>query len=180
MKKLISAICFTSIAGCVSTQNSAFIGATPGCKSGQTVVNQKTVNTRFCIKKIMFQPSQYLVTVNEQPVFEGTDYTRVSFEKSTHDGIVNGACDGVIEILDKDTLKPIKTERLPSELVSGCNIRTDSTGNSLPFKKDVKCDKIYYKSLSPMLGLVVSLQEIARQCSVTLDNYQIFEGEFNF
>lgn len=179
MKRVIATICFVSITGCASTQNSAFIGATPGCKSGQAVINQKTINTSFCIKKIMFKPSQYLVTVNEQPVFKGTDYTRVSFEKGTQGGIVNGACDGVIEIQDTNTQKSIETKSLPAELVSGCNIQTDSTGNSLAFKKDAKCDQVFYKSLAPMLGKVYPV-EIARQCSVALDNHQIFEGEFRF
>jgi hypothetical protein len=177
MRKAISIICFVSISGCANTQNSAFIGATPGCKFDQIVIDKKKVNTSFCIKKIMLKPSQYLVTVNEHPVFEGTDYTRVSFEKKIPDGMVNGACNGVIEIQDTTTQKSIKTTALPTELVSGCNIQTDAMGNSLPFQKDPKCDQVFYKSLAPMLGKVYPV-EIARQCSVTLDNHQIFENKF--
>ncbi len=179
MKKLIAIICFVSISGCMSTQKSEFTGAIPGCKSGQATINNKAVNTSFCIKKIMFKPSQYLVTVNEQPVFIGTDYTRVAFEKKTQDGVVNGSCDSVVEIKDTSTQNLIKVNSLPAELVSGCNIQTDTAGNSLPFKKDTNCDQVFYKYLAPMLGKVYPV-ETARKCSVVLDNHQVFEGEFKF
>jgi len=180
MKTTVAIICVlsASVWGCVSTQRSAFVHATPGCKSGRVVINQKEINTSFCIKQLMFKPSQYLVTVNGQPVFEGTDFTKVAFEKKTQDGLVRGSCDEIIQILDNNTLKPVKTNQLPAELVSGCNIKTDPTGISLPFKKDVKCDEVFYDSLAPLLGTKVAPVQTANQCSVTLDNHQVFEEEF--
>ncbi|KPA92150.1 hypothetical protein PF70_06618 [Pseudomonas asplenii] len=90
MKKMLFGVCLLSLAGCVSSPDTTFTQATPGCKSSTTEVNGKPVTTQFCIKSIAFKPSQYRVAVNDQVLFTGTDYQRVAFTKTIKEGPAKG------------------------------------------------------------------------------------------
>jgi hypothetical protein len=127
----------------------------------------------------MFKPSQYLVQVNGKVVFEGTDYTRVAFEKQILEGKVTGGCDANVEIQDMRAGRPVAFATLPEELTSGCHILAGSNGGALPFKKDVVCDTVFYKHLGPIIGEAFPV-ELSRQCVVRLNSEVIFDGTFRF
>lgn len=178
MKGTLLAVCLLSLAGCASSPDASFSHATPGCKAATATVDGKPVATQFCIKAITFKPSQYLVTVNDQTLFSGTDYQRVAFEKSIREGQAKGGCNELIELRDSD-LKPIARNELPAELVAGCRISADANGRAQAFSKDAACDQAFYKSLAPLLGKVIPT-EVARQCTVTLGEQTVFDQRFDF
>jgi plastocyanin len=178
MKRMLFGVCLLSLAGCVSSPDTTFTQATPGCKAATAEVNGKPVATQFCIKTIAFQPSQYRVTVNDQVLFTGTDYQRVAFTKTIKEGSAKGACNELIELQGAGS-KTVPLNELPTELVAGCRITADAAGNSQAFSKDAACDKAFYKSLTPLLGKVIPV-EVARQCTVTVAEQPVFDQRFNF
>jgi hypothetical protein len=178
MKYAIAVLCALTMAGCTSVSTVKFSG-TPGCQNKSLAVNGQPVSTDFCMRKLMFKPSQYLVQVNGQAVFEGTDYTRVAFEKQIREGRITGGCDARVQIQDTKTERPVAFATLPDELTTGCHISADSNGGSLPFKKDETCDKVFYTHLAPILGKVIPI-ELSRQCVVRLNSEVIFDGTFRF
>lgn len=179
MKKIMISACLLSLVGCVNSPDAAFTHATPGCKLATATVNNQPVTTRFCIKSLAFQPSQYRVSVNDQAVFTGTDYERVAFEKTVKEGAVSGGCNELIEVQESSTQKPLPLKDLSAELIAGCHITADAEGNSQAFSKDVACDKVFYKGMLPLLGKVMPV-EIARQCTVKVGPQTVFEERFNF
>lgn len=178
MKHVAAILCAVAISACSSVPNAKFSG-TPGCQTKPSSANGQPVSTDFCIRKVMFKPSQYLVQVNGQAVFEGTDYERVAFEKQIREGKVSGGCDENVTIQDTKTERPVAFSTLPEELIAGCHISADANGGALPFKKDVACDKVFYKHLSPIIGKVFPV-ELSRQCVVRLNGEVIFDGTFRF
>jgi hypothetical protein len=50
---------------------------------------------------------------------------------------------------------------------------------SQAFSKDAACDKVFYKSLAPLLGKVMPV-EVARQCTVMVGEQKVFDQRFNF
>lgn len=179
MKKILIGACLLSLAGCANSPDAYFANAVPGCKTATTTVNNQPITTRFCIRAIAFQPSQYRVSVNDQAVFTGTDYQRVAFEKTVKEGSVSGGCNELVIIQESRTQKPLPLKELPADLVAGCRITADASGNSQAFSKDAACDKVFYTGLLPMLGQVVPV-EVARQCTVKLGQQTAFEERFNF
>ncbi|WP_439850350.1 hypothetical protein ACTACG_21785 [Pseudomonas syringae] len=178
MKRMLFSVCLLSLAGCVSSPDTTFTQATPGCKVATAEVNGKQVATQFCIKTIAFKPSQYLVTVNDQLLFTGTDYQRVAFTKTIKEGPAKGACNELIELQGVGA-KTVPLNELPTELMAGCRITADAAGNSQAFSKDAACDKVFYTSLAPMLGKVMPV-EVARQCTVMVGEQTVFDQRFNF
>nr|WP_298118089.1 hypothetical protein [uncultured Pseudomonas sp.] len=178
MKRMLFGVCLLSLAGCVSSPDTTFAQATPGCKSATAEVNGKPVATQFCIKAIAFKPSQYRVTVNEQVLFAGTDYQRVAFTKTIKEGPAKGACNELIELQGGGS-KAVPLDELPNELVAGCRITADAAGNAQAFSKDTACDEVFYKSLAPLLGKAMPV-EVARQCTVTVGEQTVFDQRFNF
>jgi hypothetical protein len=178
MKRMLFGVCLLSLAGCVSSPETTFTQATPGCKAATAEVNGKPVATQFCIKAIAFKPSQYRVTVNDQVLFTGTDYQRVAFTKTIKEGLAKGACNELTELHGAGS-KIVPLNELPTELVAGCRITADADGNSQAFSKDAACDKVFYKSLAPLLGKMIPV-EVARQCTVTVGEQTVFDQRFNF
>ncbi len=165
--------------GCAINNPSNFASAKPGCKNNLAKVGNLEVYTDFCIKKISFKPSKYFVSVNKELVFNGTDYTRVNFEKTTKNGHIKGECNSLIQIQNFEDIPYVLITSLPKKLIEECKIESNSNGYALAFEKDTACDKVYYTSLSPMLGKVIPV-EIARKCKVKLNNTIIFEETFEF
>ncbi|KPA92102.1 hypothetical protein ACMGT0_14255 [Pseudomonas sp. RHF3.3-3] len=178
MKKMLFGVCLLSLAGCVSSPDTTFTQATPGCKSSTTEVNGKPVTTQFCIKSIAFKPSQYRVAVNDQVLFTGTDYQRVAFTKTIKEGPAKGGCDELMQLQGSGS-KPVLLNQLPAELVAGCRITADAAGNAQAFSKDAACDKVFYKSLVSLLGKVTPV-EVARQCTVAVGEQKVFDQRFDF
>lgn len=178
MKKVLFGVCVLSLAGCVSQPDTAFNQATPGCKTATAEINGKPVSTQFCIKAVAFKPSQYRVKVNDQVLFTGTDYQRVAFTKIIKEGSAKGACNELIELQGAGS-KTAPLSELPSELVTGCRIKADAAGDSQPFSKSADCDKVFYKSLAPLLGQVMPV-EVARQCTVSVDDQTVFDQRFDY
>lgn len=178
MKYVTVILCTIVISACTSVPSSKLSG-TPGCQTESSTANGQSVSTDFCIRTVMFKPSQYMVQVNGQSVFEGTDHQSSAFEKEIREGRVSGGCDAIITILDTKTKRPVPFASLPEELTSGCHVSADSSGDILPFKKDSTCNTVFYKHLSPIIGKVVPV-ELSRQCVVLLNNEVIFDGTFRF
>lgn len=178
MKRMLFGVCLLSLAGCVSTPDTSFTQATPGCKVATAEVSGTPVATQFCIKAIAFKPSQYRVTVNDQVLFTGTDLQPVAFTRTIKEGLAKGACSELIE-LQGDGEKTVPLNELPTELVSGCRITADAAGHSRAFSKDAACNKAFYKSLAPLLGKVMPV-EVARQCTVTVGEQTVFDQRFDF
>ncbi|WP_024776294.1 hypothetical protein [Pseudomonas corrugata] len=162
-----------------NSQNDGFANALPGCKSATASVNNQPVTTQFCIKSILFQPSQYRVSVNDQTVFSGTDYERVAFEKTVKEGAVSGGCDEILEAQLGNAQKPAALKDLPADIVKGCHITADAEDRSQPFSRDAACDKVLYKAMEPLSSKVTTV-EIARQCSVRIGAQTVFDDRFNF
>lgn len=167
-----------AVAACTPTHTARDSNG-PGCRGNSIKMNDQSISTLFCLRTVKFKPSQYLVQVNGQTVFKGTDYERVAFEKRIKEGKVTGGCDENVLLQDSTLGRPVAFATLPEELKSGCRISADSSGNVLPFRKDVACDKVFYKHLAPILGKMVPI-EISRQCTVQLDNNVIFDGAYQF
>lgn len=178
MKRMLFSACLLSLAGCVSSPDTSFTQATPGCKSASADVNGKPVATQFCIKTIAFKPSQYRVTVNDQVLFTGTDYERVAFTKTIKEGPAKGGCDELIELQGSGS-KAVALSELPTDLVASCRITADANGKSQAFSKDAACDKVFYTALTPLLGKVIPV-EVARQCSVSVGEQKVFDQRFDF
>lgn len=178
MKRMLFGACLLSLAGCVSSPDTSFTQATPGCKSASADVNGKPVATQFCIKTTAFKPSQYRVTVNDQVLFTGTDYERVAFTKTIKEGPAKGGCDELIELQGSGS-KAVALSELPTDLVAGCRITADANGKSQAFSKDAACDKVFYTALTPLLGKVIPV-EVARQCSVSVGEQKVFDQRFDF
>lgn len=178
MKRMLFGVCLLSLAGCVSSPDTTFTQATPGCKATTTEINGKPVATQFCIKTIAFKPSQYRVTVNDQVLFAGDDYQRVAFTKTIKEGPAQGACSELIELHGVGS-KKVPLNELPTELVAACRITADAAGNSQAFSEDAACDKVFYKALAPLLGKVLPI-EVARQCTVTVGEQLVFDQRFDF
>ena len=175
MNKMLLGACLLTLAGCASSPD-AFIQASPGCKTEKAEVDGKPVSTQFCIKSAVLKPSDYRVTVNDQVLFTGTDYQRVDYTKALKEGPARVACNGIVEI-HKLHAKTLALNELPAELVTGCRITADASGNAQPFVKDVACDEVFYKALYPMLGVVLPV-ELARQCTVTVSGQTVFDQRF--
>ncbi|MDR1461608.1 MAG: hypothetical protein LBI68_00445 [Azoarcus sp.] len=177
MKNAISILCAVALTACASTPTAKSSNA-PKCQTGTATINNQSISTSFCIQTAAFKPSQYLVQVNGQTVFRGTDFARVAFEKQIKEGKVTGGCDENILLITEHKMdRPIAFTALPAELTAGCHISADSNGNSLPFKKDAACDEVFYKHLGPMLGSV-SPVALGKRCTVHIDGKVILDSPF--
>jgi len=166
------------LSGCMSAKSTRPSGAKPDCKSSDVSHLGKNISTKFCIQKVFLKPSNYSVQVNGERVFVGSDHRRVIFEKRINDGVVIGGCDAYIKLHGAKEEPDVPISLLSSEIIEGCGITSDNNGNVQVFRKDVACDKVFYKHLRPILGKATPV-EVSRQCTIRLDGKVIFDKKFN-
>lgn len=162
----------------IEKTSSEVLGGNYSCQSQTVVIDNKPVESSVCIQKVAFQPSKYLVKVDDKVIFKGTDYQEVVFDSQYQSKKVTGGCDSAVGLLKMDgSNKTIAFKELPTKLVQYCGIKQLPNGQSSSFIKDEKCDQVFYELLLPMLGEVAPVGTGTR-CVINVDNKEIFNKPF--